>query len=349
MLWQLTPLEDGSFKIRNFHTGLYMNVEGGWVIKGAPVWQWDNPQEKSSQWSIQKHDDGVFNIKNVNSGLFLTVKHGATDQGASIWQWDHPKDEASHWEIWEEAAPCFKELWKFPEAVLASTTTTTTAAAQATMTGLYCWAVSWSTNYEAIMTKDHFSRKESLFACDAYSVFTDDTAALQPVPSTSIGPLQSKMAPWGSWYNTRVFLNAWEAVIKQGLYKTHAWTVKVDIDAVFFPDRLVQHLTAQGLQGSDAVFVKNEDVMLGPIEVFSGKAMSIFAQSGQTVCSAYIDTSGEDGFFNDCMLKLGVVAHIDGQLLRSGGIPDYCLDHSFVCYHPFKDNGGFNSCMSNSQ
>merc|ERR1712050_792410 len=43
---------------------------------------------------------------------------------------------------------------------------------------------------------------------------------------------------WNTALNTDIFIGVWNAVSLLGRYQYHDWTVKVDPDAVFFPERL---------------------------------------------------------------------------------------------------------------
>merc|ERR1711920_709802 len=80
-----------------------------------------------------------------------------------------------------------------------------------------------------------------------------------------------------------------------------------------------------GVQAGEASFVKNYNAaelpgpldFLGPLEVFSKSAVEVFAARHQSICWAGVDYLGEDGFMNDCMLKLGVKASWDFTLLTN--------------------------------
>lgn len=192
------------------------------------------------------------------------------------------------------------------------------------------------------MVKDHFAKHTSVFACGTWSVFSD-TDDLAPVPVKNIGSLQSKMGSWGSWCNTQVFLRAWDAVIKEGKYSTKAWTLKVDADTVFAPDRLRWHV--QQMKPSEPWYLRSGNMMLGAIEVFSNAAVTVFAEKHGDVCIFGLDSSGEDGYVDDCMQKMKVPSKTDWNLLRSTRIPQDCGDGSAVAFHPFKDVGSFTACQ----
>ena len=54
--------------------------------------------------------------------------------------------------------------------------------------------------------------------------------------------IEAPVSTWGSYSNIDAFIEIWENVRKDGRYLQHDWVVKVDPDAVFFPDRLRVHL-----------------------------------------------------------------------------------------------------------
>jgi len=199
-----------------------------------------------------------------------------------------------------------------------------------------------SSGGEPALVRDHFAKQTNIFSCGAWSVFTD-TDDLAPVPVTNIGSLKSKMCYWGSWCNTRVFLRAWDAVFKEGKYSRKAWTLKVDADSVFLPDRLQWHV--KDISAADPWYLKNGNMLLGAMEVFSNAAVRTLAEKRHVVCIYGIDSSGEDGFIDNCMQKLKVSMKMDWNLLRSTRNPQECGDGSAVAFHPFKDVGSFIACQ----
>eukprot|EP00928_Gymnodinium_smaydae_P081297 TRINITY_DN64846_c0_g1_i1.p2 TRINITY_DN64846_c0_g1~~TRINITY_DN64846_c0_g1_i1.p2 ORF type:complete len:121 (+),score=16.38 TRINITY_DN64846_c0_g1_i1:306-668(+) len=81
--------------------------------------------------------------------------------------------------------------------------------------------------------------------------------------------------------NTGVFIAVWRAIFRSGRCKRHAWTVKVDPDSAFLPERL-QAVLAQrswGLRTSQPTFLLNAASKLqAPIEVLSRAAMEANAE-----------------------------------------------------------------------
>ncbi|CAE8702487.1 unnamed protein product, partial [Polarella glacialis] len=90
---------------------------------------------------------------------------------------------------------------------------------------------------------------------------------------------------------------------------------------------------------------------LGPLEVFSKNAVELYAHKKEWQCkSPKVQSQGEDGFFMDCMMSLGVKSRWDYSLLQNACDwcpvlkPDSCADHGFVAFHPFKTIEAYQNC-----
>merc|ERR1712137_1197121 len=110
--------------------------------------------------------------------------------------------------------------------------------------------------YEPALMQMQFAKGAGIFACDEFVVLSNDTTftgtedAL-PVPVYVING--SVNVPYGGKWNTAlnadVFTRAWQVVGMLGRWQYHDWTVKLDPDAVFFPDRLRKLLLARPSAG----------------------------------------------------------------------------------------------------
>merc|ERR1711920_1167422 len=92
-----------------------------------------------------------------------------------------------------------------------------------------------------------FAQKVSIFACDAFDVYSDvcvDIGGLQTIKVDDVkGDFHfQKRKETGAWVNTGMFKQIWKAIGEKGTYKNFDWTVKVDPDAVFLPHRLIQRI-----------------------------------------------------------------------------------------------------------
>merc|ERR1711941_207896 len=55
-----------------------------------------------------------------------------------------------------------------------------------------------------------------------------------------MGKLKRKST--GTWVNTGMFVQVWSAIKADERWKKHNWVCKVDADAVFFPNKLINAL-----------------------------------------------------------------------------------------------------------
>jgi hypothetical protein len=231
---------------------------------------------------------------------------------------------------------------------------------------LYCWLVTSSSGKELALVRSHHARTESVFACERWSVFSDKAVGISMSPTgpvaQAIGSISSKRAPWGSWLNTPTFRKAWDAVIRADLYREAAWTVKVDPDTLFCPDRLRRHLGVIDRREAPAVFLRNYDAehlpgssdFVGALEVFSKEAVAAYAAKGHTVCAGAsgIDTLEEANFMNYCMSNLGVHSVRDYTLVKHAcaWCPpldlDVCSGCKYVAFHPLDSQERYQNCSS---
>merc|ERR1712117_832049 len=88
------------------------------------------------------------------------------------------------------------------------------------------------------------SKKVGLCACDDWSVYEG---------------VRVTTGSWQSVVNTDIFNKVWQQVKTEGKYKQRDFTVKVDADAVFFPDRLKAHIEGLRPPKNTAVYFHNID------------------------------------------------------------------------------------------
>jgi len=176
---------------------------------------------------------------------------------------------------------------------------------------------------------------------------------MDPVPVLNIGELKSQWGYWHSWVNTGVFIRAWDAVINEGKWVHHGWSVKVDPDTVWFPQRLPWHLNALHLSSEDGAYVRNTGkYFLGPIEVLSHAAVKDMFSRRKEVCNFKLNGTPEDVWMGWCLDALDVKRHDDKDLLgnafhRNPGA-GMCGNGWVVAFHPFKDVDSWNACWETS-
>lgn len=169
-------------------------------------------------------------------------------------------------------------------------------------------------SFELELIQAQYDKKTSIFACDEYMVYSDVPVTLgDSFQSTVISmPHLAKRKSTGAWVNGPAFQNIFSSIKESGLWSTYDWTVKVDADAVFFPDRLKRKLSGQKVTEKGIYMTNCEHVsygFFGSIEVFSKSAVESYLSS-LDACMA--DTKinnisyGEDLFAQKCMNQAGV-------------------------------------------
>lgn len=204
-------------------------------------------------------------------------------------------------------------------------------------TSLFClMAVLWGSSEDGLHHEAQW-RKASIYACD-----------FQQVCSSEHSPWVSQ-GSWNSFANTDGFVKVWKQVFDAGLWKKADWTVKVDPDTVFLPQRLRSHLWGLRPPADKPIYLKNSGVsfgFLGAIEIMSKVAMSNFAISYLDCRRTMPGTSGEDGWIKGCLDAIGVGSMTDESILRTPHDTGGCGDGSRVAFHPHKSAGDWGGCWS---
>jgi len=241
---------------------------------------------------------------------------------------------------------------------------TATATTTVIPNSLFCFALMMPHGYEKDLIMHLLMKGESIFACDAYSIFSETKTRISPesrVPiyAEAMGSMKSDYGgPFHLALNTDVFVRAWEKVFLQGKFLMYGWTVKVDPDCVFLPNLLSQQL--QHADPENDVYLNNCDQGLhGPIEVISLGGMRRFA-AGMDDCRAdqkikdERSTAGEDVFLRHCLdfLKIN---RVDNFKLLSEQVCFWedpvhkgCVSGK-VAFHPFKDVESYFHCLSQAK
>lgn len=207
-------------------------------------------------------------------------------------------------------------------------------------TSLYCILAVLPDSGEVQLMEVAKRNNGSVFGCDAHSVYHSwktDGAEWDTGETTVI--------------NTAVFLKVFKWMKEDGLYLQHDWTIKVDADCVFLPQRLREHMWALRPPADTAMYLKNNnlkglgnDGFLGAIEVFSKRAMQIYLDNDDD-CGKYLgEDSGEDGFLKGCMNALGVGFMMDAQMFEPNFDPVICTNGAHAAYHPIKYEQHWQRC-----
>jgi len=240
---------------------------------------------------------------------------------------------------------------------------------------MFCWAVVRPKGYEPGLMEAQYLRGAGIFRCDQYAVLCngDDLKLgkekVLKIPDTGdqgaeMGDLNDRGTTTNSWLNAFIFIKAWKVIQEETPALRHDWTVKVDPDAVFFPDRLryhvADHTPAQG--EGESLYIANCDrdfnhdagdhpaQLFGSLEVFSREALRVYLD-GAARCQDELDWKGwgEDYFMSHCMDHLGV-----GRIDDFGMLSDKrcwiaeCTDTWKVAFHDFKDEESWFDCWEKS-
>eukprot|EP00405_Crypthecodinium_cohnii_P011914 CAMPEP_0206438822 /NCGR_PEP_ID=MMETSP0324_2-20121206/11860_1 /ASSEMBLY_ACC=CAM_ASM_000836 /TAXON_ID=2866 /ORGANISM="Crypthecodinium cohnii, Strain Seligo" /LENGTH=439 /DNA_ID=CAMNT_0053906357 /DNA_START=1 /DNA_END=1320 /DNA_ORIENTATION=+ len=226
----------------------------------------------------------------------------------------------------------------------------------------FCFSLMVPGSYEEDLLKFQHEEKISIFGCDEWDVYTNRTIHIAPGLTTSLVPVDLTVTFGGDSYtalNSWIFIAVWKKVIDDGRHMTHDWVVKVDPDAVFFPERL--RPIAEQYKGLG--YINNCKYGLhGPIEVISGQALKVLEADykasydgkapKQCVEKLHFGLWGEDFFLSRCLWQIhNITRETEGALMCEAhcDCPDwYWCDGDRVTYHPFKRTDMYRQCMANS-
>mmetsp|Transcript_86748 Transcript_86748/g.194126 ORF Transcript_86748/g.194126 Transcript_86748/m.194126 type:complete len:582 (+) Transcript_86748:78-1823(+) len=244
-----------------------------------------------------------------------------------------------------------------------SHTTTTTIVNPQNYSSLFCFALILPTGYEPALMNMQYSQKTSLYACDQYAVYSNQVIGIAMGLQTMVVNSSLKCKFGGEFktaLNTDIFMAVWTRVIDDGQFQFHDWTVKVDADCVFFPQRLRNSLQRHA-EVPNGMYLNNcRFGMHGPIEVFSRYAILAWAL-GRATCTRHFEKLcsgpclwGEDMFVDQCLSKVLKVKREDDWTIL---IEDHCDPPSgwrsctqphMVAFHPFKDAAEYQQCMTSA-
>lgn len=224
---------------------------------------------------------------------------------------------------------------------------------------LFCFALMVPFGYEAGLLGMQYHKGTSLFACDEYAVYSNTSMAVGlgfKISVVNISLQCERGGEFQSLLNLEVFRAVWARVVGDGQFEAHEWTVKVDADTVFFPQRLRQVL--QEHHAGPGVYLNNcKFGMHGPLEVLSRAAVQALGE-GWDRCDAHFREVclgpcwwGEDLFVDQCLSEvLGVRREYEGRLLSDDHCEppqDWasCKDRSKVAFHPFKTADSYRRCL----
>jgi hypothetical protein len=218
-------------------------------------------------------------------------------------------------------------------------------------------------SYELDLITMQYNANASIFGCDKHTVFSN-----MPVPYAH-GVMSSVVetdleCEFGGKYKTAlnagIFQVVWRKVIADGTFRYYDWTVKVDPDSVFFPDRLRRHLKEQfQVIPTNGVYLNNCKFGLhGPLEVLSRVAVLRW-NAGMAGCESHFRREscfgqpcpwGEDLSMDKCLWKVLKVQRVnDSALLNEMHCDSWdwkdCKSDA-VAFHPFKTVAEYRQCLN---
>jgi hypothetical protein len=269
--------------------------------------------------------------------------------------------------------------------------------ASASGPGLFCFEAfamdpGWPTKkpHDFELVRTQLQTHTSIFGCAEWRVFCDQAVELSPgnpgpaLYATKVDfPKVGFRAHKKVWINTPMFKNIWDSIKADGAYKKYQWTVKVDVDAVFFPARLTARLAGQEVTGA-GVYIVNcryvKDGFFGALEVYSSQAVTTFLDNADS-CETALGWKdkpdklwGEDKFAQRCMEKNGVDAIEDLYLFKDAvcdmieakskkakatGVKydavkmepkvQTCEGDKAIAFHPLRKPYDYFTCVKNAQ
>lgn len=256
-----------------------------------------------------------------------------------------------------------------------TTTVTTTHTSTSTSTStvrdpkLLCFTVmrAHSTDEVALM-REQLARGSGIYNCDDWLVLSDTKMWLTPGPPVRLETtvISANLSATGDgvstkYKNSKQFLRAWENIRENGKYKENDFIVKVDPDAVFFPERLKSHLKKHSGDWNKPKFFANcktEDhphFMFGAVELFSTTAAEAYFKHGDR-CMKELKSEEmwEERFMSKCLRLLGVHMDTSLDLLQDehcdGGRSVFpCTADDAVAFHPLRTPSEYFTCMQQAE
>mmetsp|Transcript_30772 Transcript_30772/g.86786 ORF Transcript_30772/g.86786 Transcript_30772/m.86786 type:complete len:471 (-) Transcript_30772:93-1505(-) len=251
-----------------------------------------------------------------------------------------------------------------------TTTVTTLPTTQAPTTStanaadsFFCFSLMLPGSYEQTLLYLQYKKKMSIFACHGYEIYSNKSIEVVKGIYTAIVDINLQCKMGGEFYtamNTGIFIAVWNKVASDGRYAHYGWTVKVDPDTVFFPERL-RPIVRQNPETDRGVYLNNCKYGLhGPIEIFSRNAVQSWT-SGEGVCDTHFQKQcngeckwGEDMYIDQCLWKVLRVDRINvfDILVEAHCDPPpgwaECRSERFIAFHPFKKPDLYSTCANNA-
>jgi len=252
---------------------------------------------------------------------------------------------------------------------------------------LYCFSVytqntgSTKQSFELELLQQQHKHHVSIFACDGWDVFSDGQVEigggyLTHKVEDKYGEFHRIKRKTGNWVNWGLFYQVWEKVRNLGHWESKSWTVKVDADAVFLPNRLSGWLDNKRGESPHGIYFENcknvQYGFFGNLEVMSHEATNVLTKNLEDCHAAYAPCAdegcdwkfgpwGEDVFVQRCMDKHYVDKVEAFDVTLDGACPadrpadqkhnkkwhaESCSEVTTAAVHPFKKPNEYFACLS---
>jgi len=246
-----------------------------------------------------------------------------------------------------------------------TTTTTVTGPSTTTVTRepskdptLFCFmVVTKNSGIEDILTVQ-LSNQASIFGCEEHLLisyggelrFREGETAELPAPGIPAG---DAAALEQATHLASVMVQVWEVVFADGRCMSLDWTVKVEPDVVFLPDRLRAYLHPNTSPQGKLLYVLNCDrfpgppLLLGSLEVVARRALERYSH-GLGTCKGLLPswhTLNEAKFMQHCLELLGVGSMVDSDLISDDECwASPCTNLSKTAFHVERDANSYMRC-----
>merc|ERR1712045_940591 len=159
---------------------------------------------------------------------------------------------------------------------------------------LYCFAVytqvtgnDTKVNHELELLEAAKGKQAGIFACDLWEVYSDGAASIGGYQAIQVNDEfnefhQVKRKHTGTWVNWALFYQVWVGIRSSGMWEGADYTVKVDPDAVFLPDRLKTWLSTKPGDSPHGLYYENcpnvQYGFFGHIEVMTKTAVQVLTK-----------------------------------------------------------------------
>jgi len=255
---------------------------------------------------------------------------------------------------------------------------------------LYCFSVYTENtgnvtapNHELELLNIAAVREAGIFACEQWDVFSDVSVPINTngyvtikVEDTFGEFHQLKRKDTGTWVNWGIFYQVWVKIRDVAKWQSADYTIKVDADAVFSPQRLRTWLSSKPGDSPHGLYYENcpnvQYGFFGHLEIMTKTAVQVLTQYLENChaefgpcandgCDWKFGAWGEDVFAQRCMdhhyvdkVEAFDVAtdgackadRPEGEKTNSKWFPKDCSQVTTVTAHPFKKPADYEKCLS---